>query len=189
MRKQMSRCLTIGLAILFPAGLALAAGSKSQRGNEVSKDATKFMKKAAEAGMMEVKLGKLAEDKASSENVKEFGQRMVKDHSAANDALEKLAAKKDVEIRKELHGKQKNTVDRLSKFSGKQFDREYMKMMVEDHKKDVKEFKEEAKQANDPDVKQFAAKHAPILEKHLEIAQSVARDVGVNVATQQQSRR
>jgi len=190
MQKQVSKYskyLVAGFAILLPAGLALAAGSKSERGNEVSKDAAKFLKKAAQGGMMEVRLGQLAEEKASSTKVKEFGQRMVKDHSAANDALKELASKKDVEIPKQLQGEHEDAVDRLSKLSGKEFDREYMKEMVQDHKKDVQEFKEEAKQAKDPDVKAFAAKHAPILEKHLDIAQSLAREVGP-IGQQQSSR-
>jgi putative membrane protein len=165
------------MAFFLTASLGLAATAKTEQKDKVSKDDASFMKEAAEGGMMEVQLGKLAGEKASSKQVKEFGQRMLQDHSKANEALKKLAANKGVKLPTTLEGKHKSAVDRLSKLSGDEFDREYMRLMVDDHKEDVEKFESQAKKADDPDVKKFASQHAPILKKHLELAQSARKQV------------
>ncbi len=135
---------------------------------------TKFMKEAAEGGMAEVALGQLAVDKASSGDVKKFGQRMVDDHSKANDELKQLASQKNVELPQDLSVKDKATKTMLEKLSGEQFDQAYMKDMVKDHKKDVSDFRHESKTAQDPDVKKFASQTLPTLEDHLKQAESIA---------------
>jgi putative membrane protein len=132
------------------------------------------MKEAAEGGMAEVALGQLAAEKASSSDVKKFGQRMVDDHSKANDELKQLASQKNVDLPQDLSAKDKATKAALEKLSGEQFDKAYMKDMVKDHKKDVSDFRRESKSAQDPDVKKFAAETLPTLEDHLKQAQSVA---------------
>jgi len=134
----------------------------------------KFVKDAAQGGMAEVELGQLAAEKASSDDVKKFGQRMVDDHSKANDDLKQLATKKGVHVPQQLSAKDKATKARLSKLSGEQFDKAYMANMVRDHKKDVAEFRRETESAKDPDVKNFAASTLPTLEDHLKQAQSLA---------------
>jgi putative membrane protein len=135
---------------------------------------TKFIKAAAEGGMAEVALGQLAVEKASSSDVKKFGQRMVDDHSKANEQLKQLAAQKKVKLPQELSAKDKATKASLEKLSGEQFDQAYMKGMVKDHKKDVNEFRRESTSAQDPDVKQFATETLPTLEDHLKQAESLA---------------
>ena len=131
-----------------------------------------FVMKAARGGMAEVKLGQLAVDKASSEDVKKFGQTMVDDHSKANDELKQIAAGKGINLPDSLDSKHQATYDRLSKLSGATFDRAYMKEMVADHKEDVSEFRKESTKGTDPEVKAFAAKTLPTLEHHLEMAQT-----------------
>ena len=135
-------------------------------------DAT-FIKKAAGGGMAEVALGHLAVEKASSPEVKKFGQRMVDDHSKANDQLKQLAAQKHVTLPQDLSAKDKATKAKLEKLSGDQFDRAYMKDMVKDHTKDVSDFKRESMSAKDPDVKKFAAQTLPTLQEHLKQATSI----------------
>lgn len=136
---------------------------------------TKFMKEAAEGGMGEVALGQLAAEKASSSDVKKFGQRMVDDHSKANEELKQLASQKNVALPNDLSAKDKATKAALEKLSGEQFDQAYMKDMVKDHKKDVGDFRRESKSAQDPEVKKFAAQTLPTLEDHLKQAESVAQ--------------
>ena len=138
----------------------------------ISSGDRKFMEKAAQGGIAEVELGKLATRKAASPEVKQFGQRMVDDHSKANDKLKSLATAKGVNLPTGLDRSTRREMDKLSKLSGAEFDREYMKHMVSDHKKDVSEFKSEAKKAKDADVKDFAATTLPTLEEHLQLAQS-----------------
>jgi len=133
-----------------------------------------FMRKAARGGKAEVELGKLAQEKASSPEVKQFGQRMVTDHSQAANQLKQVAEQKGVTLPDTLSAKDKATKARLEKLSGDQFDRAYMKDMVMDHTLDVREFKNEAKTGKDPDLKNFASQTAPTLEEHLKQAKSIA---------------
>ena len=135
----------------------------------------KFIMKAAEGGMAEVELGQLASQRASDPEVKQFAQRMVADHTKANDQLKQLAAGKNVPLPTDLPAAAKRERDKLSKLSGAQFDREYMRHMTSDHKKDTSEFRSAAKSAKDPDVKQFASTTLPTLEEHLQMAQSIEK--------------
>jgi putative membrane protein len=147
-----------------------AASPSSTAGRIASADQT-FLKNAAVGGLVEVELGRLATEKASSADVKQFGQRMVDDHGKANDQLATIAKQKNVDIATQLTGKAKSDYDRLSKLSGEQFDRAYMQMMVQDHRKDVSEFRKESTAAKDADVKSFASQTLPTLEEHFKMAQ------------------
>lgn len=133
-----------------------------------------FVKKAAQGNLAEVQLGQLALQKSSSPQVKQFAQRMIDDHSKAEDQLKQVASQDNVTLPDSPNAQQKATKDRLEKLSGSQFDRAYMRDMVTDHTKDVSEFKMEAKNAKDPAVKNFASQTAPILESHLKEAKSIA---------------
>jgi putative membrane protein len=148
-----------------------------QAKNDLSSSDKKFVEKAAEGGVAEVEMGKLAAQKSQNPEVKQFGERMVKDHAAANDKLMKLASDKGVAAKSEMDSSEKREYDKLSKLSGAQFDQEYIKKMVSDHEKDVKEFQSEAKSAKDPDVKSFAENTLPTLEEHLKLAKSAEASV------------
>jgi putative membrane protein len=140
-----------------------------------------FVRKAAEGGLAEVELGKLAASKASDPEVKSFGQKMVDDHSKANDRLKQTVGTKGVDLPSDMSAKDKALEARLDKLSGADFDRAYMKEMLKDHQKDVAEFRREAKRAGaDPDVKSFASETLPTLEEHLKMAQDVSKKVGVS---------
>jgi putative membrane protein len=132
-----------------------------------------FVNEAAVGGMAEVQLGQLAVKNAKSPDVKNFGQRMVDDHTRVNNDLKQLASSKGITLPTDLDTKHKETVDRLSKLTGEQFDKAYMNDMIEDHTKDVADFRKEASEAGDPDVKAFAAKTLPTLEEHLALAKSI----------------
>ncbi|HEX9941669.1 MAG TPA: DUF4142 domain-containing protein [Thermoanaerobaculia bacterium] len=167
-----------GLLALAPALAATNARSTLHSNDK------KFIWNAAVGGMEEVQLGQLAAQKASNPDVKNFGQRMVDDHSKANDRLKSLAAQKGVTLPTTLPADKRKDVDKLSKLSGAAFDREYMSMMVKDHKKDVSEFDKESKQARDSDVKSFAQGTLPTLREHLQMAQSIAAKVGAHTGQQ-----
>ena len=132
-----------------------------------------FVTDAAEGGMAEVELGKLATEKASSSEVKQFGQRMVADHSKANDQLKQTAASKGLTLPTQPSAKHKATQERLSKLSGDAFDKAYMAEMLKDHKKDVADFQKESTTGKDPDIRQFAAETLPTLREHLKQAESI----------------
>ncbi len=139
-----------------------------------------FVMKVAKGGMAEVELGKLAVEKASSGAVKQFGQRMVDDHSKANEELKALAQSKNISLSPEIGPDEKALRDRLMKLSGAAFDQAYMKAMVSDHVKDVNEFRIESKSGKDPDVKAWAAKTLPTLEEHLKMARDTSGAVGTS---------
>ncbi len=168
----------------FLAGLAamglLAAGpvlaQSTTTAHRLTADSN-FMTKAAQGGMAEVELGQLAVQKASNQSVKDFGQKMVDDHSKANEELKSIAAKQGVTLPTTLDTKDQATKDRLSKLSGAEFDRAYMTDMVKDHRMDVAEFRREADHGTDPDVKAFAAKTLPTLESHLKMAETTESQV------------
>jgi putative membrane protein len=138
----------------------------------------KFAADAAMGGMTEVELGKLATQKGSSEAVKQFGQRMVDDRSKANDELKQVASKGNLTIPDSLDSKHQKRVDKLSKLSGPDFDKAYIKDQLKDHKKDVREFQAEAQSGSNPDVKAFAAKTLPVLEQHLDLVKKLDKSKG-----------
>jgi len=195
------RLLTGILVMLFAAFMSLAAtaqsdtgqgntassaqtgsnpnyGAKSNDSNNMSNATASsdhtFMKKAAEGGKAEVELGQLAAEKASSPEVKKFGQRMVDDHTKANQQLEQVANKEGVTLPTTLSAKDQALKDKLSNASGEQFDQLYMSNMVRDHRQDVREFQQEAKNGKDPEVKKFAQQTLPTLQDHLKQAESIA---------------
>jgi putative membrane protein len=150
-----------------------AGTAKSGSGANVSDADRKFIEKAAMGGVVEVEMGKLAQQKASSDQVKQFGARMVQDHGKANDELKQLAQSKGVAVPAAPATTHHGEVDKLSKLSGAQFDREFMSHMLSDHRKTVADFKKASESAKDSEVKAFAGKTLPTLQDHLSQAQSI----------------
>ncbi len=151
-----------------------ASEKTSAKSSQLSSADQQFLKKAAQGGQAEVQLGELAQQKSQDSKVKDFGKRMVDDHSKANEKLQSLAGSKGITLPTSIDAKDKAEKDRLSKLSGEQFDKAYMDYMVKDHTKDVSEFKKESQSAHDPDVKNFASTTLPTLESHLQEAKSIA---------------
>jgi putative membrane protein len=171
--KVITRCAYAALAMtgLCLTGVAFAAepspapkadAKKGMPAPMDSKDRD-FMMEAAKANMEEVEMGKMAEQKGQSADVKKFGQTMVTDHSKANGELMALASKKGVKL--DTSHKMKENM------GGANFDQEYLADMVKDHQKDIAAFESEAKNGMDPDVKSWAGKTLPTLKKHLKMAQ------------------
>lgn len=133
-----------------------------------------FAKKAAAGGMMEVDLGQLAAAKATSQDVKDFGNRMVNDHGKAGDELKALAAQKGLTLPTTPSAEEKKASADLSKKSGAAFDKAYMSDMVKDHEKDAKEFEKASKDVKDPDLKNWASKTLTVVQDHLNMAKQIA---------------
>jgi putative membrane protein len=131
-----------------------------------------FIKEAIEGNLAEVQVGKLAQDRGQSEGVKSFGQMLATDHADANQKATAVANQIGVTPPAEPNKKQKTLYDKLAKLSGAAFDKEFAKEMVEDHKKDIRKFEQEAKKQNGP-VANFASQTLPTLQKHLQEAQSL----------------
>lgn len=131
-----------------------------------------FVMKAAQGGMAEVSGGQTAATQAANADVKAFGNQMVTDHSKANDELKQLATTKGLALPADTDDEHKKKLAEMAKKTGADFDKAYMKDMVEDHEKDVKEFENASKNAQDPDLKAWAAKTLPTLQHHLEMAKA-----------------
>jgi len=147
------------------AGVALAEESPASKSSSLSEKDKTFMRKAAKGGMMEVALGRVAMQNGQSDDVKSFGNRMVADHSKANDELKSIAAKKGVKL---------PSKEPSEKWSS---DKAYMDSMVEDHEKDLAEFQDEATNGSDPDVKKFAEDTAKVVQEHLDLAKQTQSEL------------
>jgi putative membrane protein len=144
---------------LLGGGVALAdAGDKG------------FVDKAATGGMAEVKLSKLAMDKGQSMEVKQFARKMVEDHTKANMELKQIAEKQSIAVPTALDEKHQKVYDKLVKLEGANFDKEYMRAMAMDHDDAVKLYKDQSQNGQDPELKSFAMKTLPTIEKHDDMA-------------------
>jgi putative membrane protein len=136
-----------------------------------------FVMEAAMGGMMEVQGGTVAQQKAMNQRVKDFGSMMVTDHSQANNELKSLVSSRGIMLPDSLGNKMQKDLAELSKLDGKKFDSKYVSEMVEDHKKDVQLFQQKAQTINDPDLKNWVNKTLPVLQKHLDSIQAIAKDI------------
>ena len=149
--------------------------NKSTGTMAVDKSTADFMVKVADVGMTEVRLGRMAQDKAMNQRVKDFGSMMVKDHTAAGDDLKSLASKKNVALPETVSNDHQMKIDALDKKSGKDFDKDYMDEMVKGHVATVDDFEKASKDTKDPDVKSWIDKTLPVLQMHLDSAKAIKR--------------
>ncbi len=179
MKKQVTIFSRVAVVALIGAGLCLgvsaqAAAKKEEKKTELpskspataalsDKDKA-FMKEAAKGGMLEVDMGKMAQQKGKSAEVKKIGGTMVADHNKANNELMAIAKKKGVDLSKEKAPKHS--------MGDANFDKDYLSMMVDDHQKDLAAFQAEAKNGSDADVKAFASKTSAVIKKHLDMVKA-----------------
>lgn len=176
-----------GLAV-FAAGAAPPSESaksttKTRTSAKMLSDSD-FAKAAAEGGFAEVKFGELAEDKGSNQAVKNLGQRMVNDHTKADDDLKTAATKDNLSVSSQMNAKDQATYTRLSQLSGTAFDRAYARDMVRDHEADIALFRHEANDGKDATIKGFAAQTLPTLEDHLKEARQTLSSVSPKTKAQ-----
>jgi putative membrane protein len=144
-----------------------------------------FLEKAAQGGLAEVKLGRLAIERGQSPAVKEFGRRMVADHTRVDHELRTLATKKGVTLPTRLDSHDQQTLDRLSKLPANEFDKAYLDAMLSDHETDVAAFQEQATSGTDSDIKSFASKTLPTLQAHEDMARQDLNKLGVDQSKEQ----
>jgi putative membrane protein len=160
------------------AAIALAPWAAAQQSaNRITAEDHNFAVHAAQGGLAEVKLGLLAQQRAESPAVKDFASRMVTDHTKLNADLKTIAEKDGIPLPTGLTARDQATYDRLSKLSGADFDRAYMRSMVTDHKADIVEFKRQADHGFNPAMKQFASNAMPTLQEHLKMAEQAQGQV------------
>jgi putative membrane protein len=177
--------LTVGsvllLGLAWPA-LAQDTGSASQTRTSTtsstststkgSKDAM-FIREAAAGNLAEVKMGRIALDKSSAPDVKQFAQRLVDDHTKANDQLMTLAQQKEITLPTEPMAKAQKEAKHLESMNGAAFDKAWTASMVKDHKQDISKYSRESTHAKDADVRQYASSTLPTLKAHLQMAEQI----------------
>lgn len=154
---------------------APAVGTAGTANNAPDRD---FVQEQLADGNAEVELGRLAQEKATRPEVREFGQMMVRDHTQAGEELRQIASKHNIQPAEADTGDHKDLHEKLTKATGAEFDREYIDAMVDDHEKAVNDVQEKAEDSDDPDVKQWAAKTLPTLKQHLERAKQIKENLG-----------
>lgn len=167
------------LFCLNGAAIAQKSNVNFPSGNHQSKADMHFAREAAQGGMLEVELGKIAVQKASNDRIKQFGQRMIDDHTKLNNELKTVAAKDNITLPTSLDAKHQAIVDKFSNLSGTQFDRTYARDMVKDHQQDIADFEKEANNGTNPDLKSFASMALPTLREHLHLAQDNENALGI----------
>jgi len=178
--------LAIGLAAAFvltaPAafaqmtqqpGTAGAPAQGSAAGTKINKADERFLTEAMQGDLAEVQMGELAQQKGGSDRVKEFGQTLTKDHGEHSQKLQQLGQQMGVTLPTEPSARQKADHDRLSRLSGAQFDREFARHMVEDHRRDIAKYQAEAKKSGP--IGDLAKQTVPVLQHHLQMAQELTR--------------
>jgi putative membrane protein len=167
--------LTFSILTALALTNAISFGAEKEKSGESGKSSVdaRFIKKAANGGMTEVELGKIAAKNGQKDDVKSFGERMVKDHGKANDDLKSVASKLNLDVPDKVNAKHQATIDKFSKMSGDSFDAAYVKEMVKDHKKDIAEFEKAESEVKDADLKKFITDTLPVMKEHLEMVQKM----------------
>ena len=167
-------------ALLCAATMLTCAALSAEHHDKSDKD-TAFMKDAAKGGLMEVQMGKLGVEKGQNAEVKQFAQKLIDDHSKANDELKQLAQKKGVTLPTEVDHKAHKMMDRLQNASGADFDKAFARHGVMDHKKDIAKFEKASNEVKDAELKSFIQKTLPTLREHLQIAERLSKNLGVDL--------
>jgi putative membrane protein len=137
----------------------------------ITQQDTKFAVDATNIGMMEIALGNAAQQNAMRKDVKDFGAMMVKDHTSAADDLKKIADAKHITLPTSISADDQKKIDDMKAKTGNKFDKEYIDMMIEGHKKAADEFQDEIKSGSDADLRAFATKTLDVIHAHLDSAQ------------------
>ena len=175
------------------AGLGATAGTPPERpgtpspsglpaSNQANVADRNFARAAAAGGLAEVELGRLADQNGQSPEARQFGQRMVKDHSKANDQLKALATAANIPLPDAPGPEDQAMQERLDKMQGDAFDRAYIRGQISAHQETVQLFEYEIGSGQDSQIKNFASQTLPVLMEHLEMAQNInARLTGAAV--------
>jgi putative membrane protein len=175
MTRRLVQALLIVIAFALPEAV-FAQNRQSAKGTAeqaVSKRDQEFVMRAAHSNSAEIVMGQLAQKNGASEAVRQFGRRMMQDHTLANKELEAIARKLGISVTRDPDPKHEGDAKTLSSATGPEFDRLYAGYMVRDHEMTVSLFQRQAKNGDSADLRQFAAKQLPILHEHLKLARGL----------------
>ncbi len=167
-------------ALLAVSGLSQAQTNQRAGQSQPSSADQQFMTEAAQANMAEIEIGRLAEERASSPDVKNFAREVVQDHQKANDQLQQLASSCGVSLPSSVSSEDAALKSRLAALSGSDFDKQFVESMLKGHKEVIAKFDEEAAHGSDPSVKSYAEGTLPVLQNHMRMAEDLAGKLGVS---------
>lgn len=164
-------------------------GAAAPHTGGISRHDRQCVEDAVRANIAEHELGKLAEQRTASPGAKQFAERMASDHGEAGAELREAARAKGITRPARPKHAEKREMGELGKLSREQFDREYIDHMIKDHGKDAKEFREEAREAKDPDVTKFVDRIPATLEERLRMARQAKAALGGRRPAQEEGKR
>lgn len=176
------KTITLIFALGTAVALSPAFGAQKDKAEASPKETTEakasaadtdFIKKAADGGMTEVELGKVAEKNGSTDDVKSFGSHMVKDHGKANEELKSIASKMNVMLPDKVSAEHQTKIDKMSKTTGANFDTVYANEMVASHEKTIATFEAAKGKVSNEDLKKFIDDKLPVIKHHLEMAKKM----------------
>ncbi|RJR38362.1 MAG: DUF4142 domain-containing protein [Desulfobacteraceae bacterium] len=168
--------LTVLLILLLLGACSQKAGRATPEG--LNGEETFFMQEASVLGVASVKLGQIALQRSSTEEVKQFAQTVIDDYVVAGQQIRNIAEKKEIILHTEPDEEDESTADRLSRMKGSAFDRQYISIVLRDHQKGVDRFKVQAIQGRDSELKAFAERNLPVLQQHLDHAKALHGKLG-----------
>jgi len=164
---------TFNLTMTYPPGPA-NLGQDTSLSSQIVASSNEFVNAAGSGGMMEVEMGKLAQTNGGSNDVKTYGKMLEKDHTDANNKLKEIAEGEHIQLPAAMLPEHQQHIDQLQMLKGKEFDKTFMPMMIDDHVKDIAEFEKAAAENKNDKIKAFAAGILPVLKKHLAKAKSIS---------------
>jgi putative membrane protein len=170
-----SRRLQVFIVLIGVMGGTAFSKGADNNGNrgQLSTSDYEFASTAAAGGAAEVTLGKMAAQKGALPAVKEFGEQMVSDHGKAGERLKQIAASQQATLPAQPTAAQRKDIERLSGLSGAEFDKEYVALMVKEHRKNLKEFQSAAKKSDNAELKSFASETANVIKHHLAMVEKL----------------
>jgi putative membrane protein len=148
-----------------------AASQGASTSAKLSDNEKQLLQKVADANKAEIEMGQLAQSNATSDKVKQFGQKLVDDHTQNNQQLQQIAQQKGVQLQAEEKPEEQSTKAKFEKMKGAQFDKAFLQHERDDHAKLLKELQGQQDQVQDPDVKSFISQTITAVQQHLQEAQ------------------
>src|SRR5579885_2326379 len=166
--------------LLAVSGISYAQTNRRAGQSRLGSADQQFITEAARANMAEIEIGQLAEERASSQDVKNFAREMVQDHRKPIDKLQQLASSYGVSLPASISSEDADLRSRLASLSGSDFDKQFVESMLKGHKEAIAKFDDEAARGSDPSVKSYAAETLPVLQNHMRMAEDLAGKLGVS---------
>ena len=173
MKQELTVLVIVAALSLMTKGLAASDSTGMNTSKDMSSGDASFVREASSSGEAEVEFGRLLTEKAQSSDLKTYGQRLIDDHTQANEKLSRIASQKGLQVSTEPTMGERNELEKLSKLSGKDFDEAARKYAIRDHEKDIRKFTDATSALQDPELRQYAQQTLPVLQDHLRRAQEL----------------